>query len=176
MDHHQGLRRNLHFLLDMGGNSDKDEETKALNALSASVKLVYPVYPWYIPELEDRDREQDKGPITKKELVSDLLHHCNTNEFMGPEQIHPRVRELLEELINPISSIYQQSWIIKEIPGDWRLVSVTTHYKKNQEDLGNYSPFSLTLMSGNVMEQIILDAITHHIQDNQTSGPPGVGL
>lgn len=26
------------------------------------------------------------------------------------------------------------------------------------------------------MEQIILGAITHHIQDNQTSGPPGMGL
>lgn len=40
------------------------------------------------------------------------------------------VRELVEELINPLPSIYQQSWIIKEIPDDWRLVSVTTHVQE----------------------------------------------
>lgn len=111
--------------------------------MSASVKLVYPVSPWYIPELEDRDREQDEGPITKKELVSDLLHHCNTHEFVGPEQIHPRVRELVEELINPVSSIYQQFWIIKEIPGDWRLVSVTTQLQEKpggSGELQSYQP------------------------------------
>lgn len=40
------------------------------------------------------------------------------------------VRELVEELINPLPSIYQQSRIIKEIPDDWRLVSVTTHVQE----------------------------------------------
>ncbi|KAJ7409620.1 hypothetical protein WISP_113073 [Willisornis vidua] len=46
-----------------------------------------------------------------------------------------------------------------------------------KEDIGNYRPFSLTLVLEKLKEQIILSAITQHIQDNQGSDPacPGVG-
>ncbi|KAK4825843.1 hypothetical protein QYF61_003094 [Mycteria americana] len=61
-----------------------------------------------------------------------------------------------------------QSWLSGEVPADWRLINVMSIYKKGQkEDLGNYRPVSLTLVPGQVMEQIILSAITQHVQDNQ---------
>ena len=40
------------------------------------------------------------------------------------------------------------------------------HKKDDKEDMRNYKPVSLTLVTGNVMEQIILSAITQHVQDN----------
>ena len=50
-------------------------------------------------------------------------------------------------------------------------------YKKGQkEDPGNYRPVSLTLVLGKVMEQIILSAITQHIQDNQAVRPSQHGF
>lgn len=96
---------------------------------------------------------------------------------MGADGIHPRVvRELVEKLINPLFSIYQQFWIIKEIPGDWRLVSVTTHLQEGREESGELQPCQPNLGAREqiILEQIILSAITHHIQDNQGSGPPGM--
>ncbi|PKU41174.1 rna-directed dna polymerase from mobile element jockey- hypothetical protein [Limosa lapponica baueri] len=46
------------------------------------------------------------------------------------------------------------------------------HQRMDQkEDLGNYRPASLTLMLGKVMEQIILSAITRHVQDNRVIRP-----
>jgi len=48
---------------------------------------------------------------------------------MGPDP--PRVlRELVEVISKPLSTIYQNSWPTGEVPGDWRLDSVTPIYKK----------------------------------------------
>ncbi|GAB0183681.1 mitochondrial enolase superfamily member 1 [Grus japonensis] len=117
------------------------------------------------PELEDRDGEQNEALIIQGEMVSDLLHHLDTHKSMGPDGIHPRLlRELAEVLTKPLSIISQQSWLTREVPDDWKLVNVTSIYKKGQkEDPGNYRPVSLTLVLGKVMEQIILSAITWHV-------------
>ncbi|GAB0204118.1 mitochondrial enolase superfamily member 1 [Grus japonensis] len=92
---------------------------------------------------------------------------------MGLGGIHPRVlRKLAELLTKPLSIIYQQSWLTREVPVDWRLANVTPTYKKGQkEDPGNYRPVSLTSVPRKVMEQIILSAITRHVQDNQVIRP-----
>jgi len=81
---------------------------------------------------------------------------------MGLDGIHPKIlRELAEELTKPLSINCQQSWLTREVPADWQLANVMPIYKKGQkEDPGNYRPVSLTLVSGKVMEQITLCAIT----------------
>ncbi|PKU38361.1 rna-directed dna polymerase from mobile element hypothetical protein [Limosa lapponica baueri] len=92
---------------------------------------------------------------------------------MGPDGIYPRVlRELAEVLTKPLSTIYQQSWLTGEVPVEWKLENVMPTYKKSQkEDPGNYRPVNLTLVPGKVIEQIVLSAITLHIQDNQEIRP-----
>ncbi|KAK4833011.1 LOW QUALITY PROTEIN: hypothetical protein QYF61_027113 [Mycteria americana] len=111
-------------------------------------------------------------------MVSDLLHHLDTHKSMGPDEIHPRVlKELAEELTKPLSIIYQQSWLTGEVPADWRLANVTPIYKKGQkEDPGNYRPVSLTSVPGKLMEQIILSAITRHVENNQRIKPSQHGF
>ncbi|KFQ86188.1 hypothetical protein N337_01360, partial [Phoenicopterus ruber ruber] len=108
-------------------------------------------------------------PHNRSEMVSDLLHHLDTPKSMGLGGIHPRVlRELAAVLTKPLSVIYQQSWLTREVPVDWRLANVTPIYKKgHKEDPGNYRPVSLTSVPGKVMEQIISSAITRHVRDNR---------
>ncbi|KAK4814906.1 LOW QUALITY PROTEIN: hypothetical protein QYF61_002034 [Mycteria americana] len=80
------------------------------------------------------------------------------------------LRELAEVLTKPLSILYQQSWLTGEVPVDWRSANVTPIYKKGRkEDPGSYRPASLTSVQGKVMEQIILSAITQHVQDNQVT-------
>ncbi|KAK4825650.1 hypothetical protein QYF61_001473 [Mycteria americana] len=61
-----------------------------------------------------------------------------------------------------------QTWLTGEVPADWRLANVTPIFKKGRkEDPGNYRPVSLTSVLGKLMEQIILSAITRHVENNQ---------
>ncbi|GAB0181743.1 mitochondrial enolase superfamily member 1 [Grus japonensis] len=102
-------------------------------------------------------------------MLSDLLYHLDTHKSMGPDGIHPKVlRETAEVLTKPPSTSYQQSWLTREVPVDWRLENVTPIYQKGwKEDLGNNRPSILTSVPGKGMEQIILSVIMWHIQDNQ---------
>ncbi|KAK4825474.1 hypothetical protein QYF61_027629 [Mycteria americana] len=71
----------------------------------------------------------------------------------------------------------QQSWLTGEVPADWRLANVTPIYKKGRkEDPGNYRPLSLTSVPGKLMEQIILSAITRHVENNQGIKPSQHGF
>ncbi|KAK4816576.1 hypothetical protein QYF61_017966 [Mycteria americana] len=125
-------------------------------------------FPWY----------QGWSPIIQGEMVSDLLHHLDTHKSMGPNEIHLRVlKELAEVLTKPLSIIYQQSWLTGEVAADWRLANVTPIFKKGRkEDSGNYRPVSLTSMPGKLMEQIILSAITQHVENNQGIKPSQHGF
>ena len=97
---------------------------------------------------------------------------------MGPDGIHPRVlKELAGVLTKPLSIIYQQSWLTREVPTDWKLANVTPIYKKGRkDDLGNYRPVSLTSVPGKLMEQLIQSTITQHMWDNQMIRPSQHGF
>ncbi|KAK4820687.1 hypothetical protein QYF61_003607 [Mycteria americana] len=175
-------KENLQPLVDGGGNTVTKDEGKAevLNAFFASVfnsraNCSLGTQPL---ELEDRDRDQNGAPIIQGEKVSDLLHHLDTHKSMGPDEIHPRVlKELAGVLTKPLSIIYQQSWLTGEVPADWRLANVTHIFKKGRkEDPGNYRPVSLTSVPGKLMEQIILSAITRHVENNQGIKPSQHGF
>ncbi|GAB0182508.1 mitochondrial enolase superfamily member 1 [Grus japonensis] len=75
-------------------------------------------------------------------------------------------------LTKPLSIIYQQSWLTREVPVDWKLANMMPIHKKGwKEDPGNYRPVSLASVPGKVMQQIILSDIIRHVQDNQVIRP-----
>ncbi|KFO62867.1 hypothetical protein N302_10922, partial [Corvus brachyrhynchos] len=106
-------------------------------------------------------------PVMQEEAVRELLSRLDVHKSMGPNGIHPRVmRELADELVKPLSIVYQQSWLTSEVLDDWKLANVMPIHKKGRkEDPGNYRPVSLTSVPGKVMEPFILSAITQHLQD-----------
>ncbi|KFO84771.1 hypothetical protein N320_12665, partial [Buceros rhinoceros silvestris] len=108
-------------------------------------------------------------PVIQENVVSDPLYRLDAHKSRWPDGIHSRVlRELAEVLTKPLPIIYQQSWLTRKVPVDWRLANVTSIYKKGRkEDPGTYRPVGLTSVSGKVMEQINISAITWHIQDKQ---------
>ncbi|KFV70615.1 hypothetical protein N307_06238, partial [Dryobates pubescens] len=107
------------------------------------------------------------SPVIQEEVIRDLLSHLDPHKSMGPDGIHPRgLRELADELAKPLFIIFQQSWLTGEVPDDWKLANMVPIHKKGwKEEPGNDRPVSLTSVPGKIMEQIILGAITVHLQD-----------
>lgn len=55
-------------------------------------------------------------------MVSDLINHLHIHRSMGLDEIHAMVlRELGEELTEPLSIIYEQPWLNGGILVDWKL-------------------------------------------------------
>ncbi|KAJ7428601.1 hypothetical protein BTVI_00171 [Pitangus sulphuratus] len=105
--------------------------------------------------------ELNSPRVIQEEAVSDLLSHLDPDKSAGLDGIHPGVmRELVEELAKPLSIIYQRSWLIGEVQGDWRLVNVMPIHKKGREEDPGQADRS-------VMEEIILSGITQHLQDRR---------
>ncbi|RMB97863.1 hypothetical protein DUI87_25341 [Hirundo rustica rustica] len=102
----------------------------------------------------------------------------NSAAYQGPPewehslqvyQPFPLPRVALSQLQNPPIKCYNPTLkLTGEVPDDWELANVMPIRKKGRkEDLGNYRLISLTSMLGKIMEQIILSAITQHLQDSQ---------
>lgn len=83
-------------------------------------------------------------------IISDLMHHLDTQKFMGTDGIHPKVpKELLEVLTRWHVIIYQQSWLTREIPVDWKVINVVVIHKKGlMKDPGSDRPVSLHAQKG----------------------------
>ena len=93
----------------------------------------------------------------------------NVYKPMGPDGMHPMVlKELGEVVAEPLSIIFEKSWLSGEVPDDWRKGHVTPIYKKgSKEDLGNYRPVSLASIPGKIVEQILLDDMLDHMRNER---------
>ncbi|PKU41684.1 rna-directed dna polymerase from mobile element hypothetical protein [Limosa lapponica baueri] len=116
-------------------------------------------------------REED-FPSVGEGWVRDHLAKLDIHKSMGPDGMHPRVmRELADVIAEPLSIIFEKYWRMGEVPEDWRKANITPVYKKGKkEDPGNYRPIIPTSVPGKIMELLILDVISKHIEDQDVIG------
>lgn len=67
--------------------------------------------------------------------------------------------------------------VTREAPVAWRLADVPPGNRKGWKDFpGNYRPVSLTSVSGQVTEQVILSAVTRHVRVPPMEGSEAAGM
>ncbi|KFV88061.1 RNA-directed DNA polymerase from mobile element jockey, partial [Struthio camelus australis] len=108
-------------------------------------------------------------PLVEEDQVRDHLGKLDIHKSMGPDGMRPRVlRELADIIARLLSIIFERTWRTGEVPKDWKKANVTPVFKKGKkEDPGNKRPVSLTSIPGKVMEQLLLEAISKHVEDKK---------
>uniref|UniRef100_A0A452IPG4 Reverse transcriptase domain-containing protein n=1 Tax=Gopherus agassizii TaxID=38772 RepID=A0A452IPG4_9SAUR len=107
-----------------------------------------------------------------KEQVKNHLEKLDACKSPGPDEMHPRIlKELIEEVSEPLAIIFGKSWETGEIPEDWKGANIVPIYKKgNKNNPGNYRPVSLTSVPGKIMEQVIKEIICKHLEGGKVIG------
>lgn len=107
--------------------------------------------------------------INKKEVI-DKLCNLDVCKAPGPDKVYPRVlKEFAVELSEGLCIVFNKSLVEGYVPGDWKQANVTPIFKKGSKaSVSNYRPVSLTSVPCRVMESILKDKITRHLEENKS--------
>ena len=103
-----------------------------------------------------------------RDKVRRLLQEVNTKKATGPDDVSPHIlRKCASEIADPLTLLFQTCVEENTWPSLWKQARVVPIHKKNSKsDPGNYRPISLLSNVSKILEKVIADEITLHLEDH----------
>ena len=104
-----------------------------------------------------------------EKLVLTKLSTLNTRKSHGYDGITPVVlKACAKSLSGPIATLFNHSIISAQVPSEWKKGLISPIYKGGiRSDVANYRPVTLLPILSKVLERLVTDRITQHIEDNK---------
>jgi ribonucleases P/MRP protein subunit RPP40 len=101
-----------------------------------------------------------------EEVVYNRLKKLKINKAPGVDGLVPRILvETAGSICRPLCLIFKMSLESGIVPKDWKRANISAIYKKGpKNDPSNYRPISLTSQICKLLETILRDSITDHLQ------------
>ena len=131
--------------------------------------------PPHLPRLCDRTLD---NVVVSENVVTRHLRSVNTRKSPGPDEISPFIlKNCAEELTKPVTHIFQQCLHTSTWPTAWKEARVTpVHKKRDKSDPGNYRPISLLSTLSKILERIIAEQLTCHLEEHHLLSPRQYGF
>lgn len=116
--------------------------------------------------------------IITESMVSKKLKELKIDKSPGPDGMHPRLlKELSSEISEPLARMFQNSVNSGVVPSDWKKANISAVHKKgSRAECQNYRPISLTSVVCKVLESLIKDKITEHLDKFELIKPSQHGF
>ena len=121
----------------------------------------------YKLNFKSKKLEQYNNLFSLKELKDSIKRSHNT--AVGPDEVHYEfLRQLHSKSLKLLLRIYNKLWTEGKFPGIWRQTTVIAILKqgKDNSDLQNYGPISLTSCLCKIMERMINDRLVWYLESN----------
>ena len=111
--------------------------------------------------------------MISEDTVVKLLRSTNTRKAPGPDNISPfLLKHCAEELTKPLTHIFRQCLQTSIWPTAWKEARVTpVHKKKDKGDPTNYRPISLLSTVSKILERIIAEQLSRHLEEQHLISP-----
>lgn len=100
-------------------------------------------------------------------LVRDkLIKAAKPMKATGPDNVSPRVLSLVgDSVIHSLLPVFNRSLSDSSFPSKWKLSRVNPIFKKGPPtDVNNYRPISLLSVPGKVLEDVVCDTLSNHLE------------
>ena len=174
----QQIKESIMSLNNSNGTTTTDR-TEIAGILNDHFESVFSVDDGLEPNFENRTQFicSDEGIICRSDIIN-RLKKLDCNKAPGGDKLTQHVlKNCSESLSGALEIIFEKSLSEGEVPNEWREANVTPLFKKGSKlSASNYRPVSLTSVCCKLMEGIMRDRITSHLERHKLISPSQHGF